>query len=86
MNEKCRFSEFFNSKLPSVPEEEDMFQNTTLNTNYLDLMNSQTNPQMNQMNVQTAVKNEQQNLENLQYTAKIYTQSGPQANVFRNGS
>ncbi|XP_076289284.1 MLX interacting protein mondo isoform X2 [Lasioglossum baleicum] len=87
--------EFLNSKLPPVPEEDDMFRNSTLNSNYpvLDLM-APIN-QMNEMGQESAVKNEQapqstlsQNdqsntMQNLQYTAKIYTQPEP-TNAFRN--
>lgn len=88
--------EFLNSKLPPVPEEDDMFRSTPLNTSYpdLDLM------PMNQLNElgQESVKNEQasqqaalsqddqgNSIQNLQYTAKIYTQPQPEpTNAFRN--
>lgn len=87
--------EFLNSKLPPVPEEDDMFRSSTLNSNYpvLDLMTPIN--QMNEMGQEPAVKNEQtpqstlsQNdqsntMQNLQYTAKIYTQPEP-TNAFRN--
>lgn len=88
--------EFLNSKLPPVPEEDDMFRNSALNSSYpvLDLM-APIN-QMNEMGQESAVKNEQaapqstlqQNdqsntMQNLQYTAKIYTQPEP-TNAFRN--
>ncbi|XP_078045587.1 MLX interacting protein mondo isoform X4 [Augochlora pura] len=87
--------EFLNAKLPPVPEEDDMFRNSALNSNYpvLDLMAPMN--QMNEMGQESAVKNGQtpqstlsQNdqsntMQNLQYTAKIYTQS-EQTNAFRN--
>ncbi|XP_076654475.1 MLX interacting protein mondo isoform X3 [Halictus rubicundus] len=87
--------EFLNSKLPPVPEEDDMFRSSTLNSNYpvLDLMAPMN--QMNEMGQESVVKNEQaqqstlpQNdqsntMQNLQYTAKIYTQPEP-TNAFRN--
>ncbi|CAL7947675.1 unnamed protein product [Xylocopa violacea] len=91
--------EFLNSKLPPVPEEDDMFRNTTLNANYpdLDLMTPMT--QINELSQESAVKNEQASqqqptltqdeqsgtIQNLQYTAKIYTQPQPEpTNAFRN--
>ncbi|XP_053988870.1 carbohydrate-responsive element-binding protein isoform X2 [Hylaeus volcanicus] len=88
--------EFLNSKLPPVPEEDDMFRNSTFNSNYsdLDLMTPMT--QVNEMGPDAAVKNtpttqqatlpqdDQPNvIQNLQYTAKIYTQPEP-TNTFRN--
>ncbi|XP_076382847.1 MLX interacting protein mondo isoform X2 [Megalopta genalis] len=87
--------EFLNSKLPPVPEEDDMFRSSALNSNYpvLDLMAPMN--QMNEMGQESAVKNGQtpqstlsQNdqsnaIQNLQYAAKIYTQS-EQTNAFRN--
>ncbi|XP_015594018.1 MLX-interacting protein isoform X2 [Cephus cinctus] len=96
--------EFLNSRLPPVPEEEDMFRSETLNSNYpeLDLMTpmSQVNQvnqinqagQMNEVstvaNKQSAQQQQQQQdstLQNLQYTAKIYTQPQPEpTQVYRN--
>lgn len=107
--------EFLNSKLPSVPEEEDMFRQGGLNSsNYseLELMqpinshnntNNSTN-QVGQMNESTVVSNQSTNqtnqqsqrdeqtrqrqqetadLQNLQYTAKIYTQP-ENPSIYRN--
>nr|XP_031840894.1 carbohydrate-responsive element-binding protein isoform X7 [Nomia melanderi] len=87
--------EFLNSKLPPVPEEDDMFRNSTLNSSYpvLDLMTPMN--QMNELAQESVVKNGQapqsalpQNdqantIQNLQYTAKIYTQP-ESTNTFRN--
>ncbi|CAD6206878.1 GSCOCG00010117001-RA-CDS [Cotesia congregata] len=79
--------EFLNSKLPSVPEEEDIFRNGTLNSNYSDNY-SELMASMNQINqvaqlseasndvaVQQSLRQEQSDLQSLQYTAKIYTQT-----------
>ncbi|XP_014489484.1 PREDICTED: protein WBSCR14 homolog isoform X2 [Dinoponera quadriceps] len=92
--------EFLNSKLPPVPEEDDMFRNSSLNANYsdLDLMTPIT--QMNEINENPAIKNEQSsrqqqqtlaqeaqnaNMQNLHYTAKIYTQPQPESSaIYRN--
>ncbi|XP_011689721.1 PREDICTED: MLX-interacting protein isoform X2 [Wasmannia auropunctata] len=97
--------EFLNSKLPPVPEEDDMFRNSGLNTTYadLDLMtpinpmneigegptikNEQTAQQQQQQQQQQQLPQEQEaSMQNLQYTAKIYTQSQPEAaaNMYRN--
>lgn len=90
--------EFLNSKLPPVPEEDDMFRNSTLNTNYPDLDLMTPMNQINELSQESAAKNEQasqqpalaQNeqggtIQNLQYTAKIYTQPQPEpTNAFRN--
>ncbi|XP_017767015.1 PREDICTED: carbohydrate-responsive element-binding protein isoform X3 [Eufriesea mexicana] len=90
--------EFLNSKLPPVPEEDDMFRNSTLNANYPDLDLMTPMNQINELSQESAVKNEQashqpalaQNeqggtIQNLQYTAKIYTQPQPEpTNAFRN--
>ncbi|XP_050466241.1 MLX-interacting protein isoform X1 [Cataglyphis hispanica] len=91
--------EFLNSKLPPVPEEDDMFRNSSLNTNYSDLDLMTPINQMNEIGENpTTIKNEQTSqqqqlsqeeqgasIQNLQYTAKIYTQPQPEsANVYRN--
>lgn len=90
--------EFLNSKLPSVPEEDDMFRNSSLNTNYSDLDLMTPINQMNEIGENPTIKNEQTSqqqqlsqeeqdasIQNLQYTAKIYTQPQPEsANVYRN--
>ncbi|XP_011159268.2 MLX-interacting protein isoform X1 [Solenopsis invicta] len=89
--------EFLNSKLPPVPEEDDMFRNNTLNTNYSDLDLMTPINQMNEIGEHPTIKNEQTSqqqlpreeqeasMQNLQYTAKIYTQPQPEAtNVYRN--
>ncbi|XP_074106087.1 MLX interacting protein mondo isoform X2 [Cotesia typhae] len=78
--------EFLNSKLPPVPEEEDIFRNGALNSNYSDNY-SELMASMNQINqvaqlseasndvaVQQSLRQEQTDLQSLQYTAKIYTQ------------
>lgn len=91
--------EFLNSKLPPVPEEDDMFRNSNLNVNYPDLDLMTPINQINEIGEDpTTIKNEQvsqqqqlsqdeqeANMQNLQYTAKIYTQPQPEtANVYRN--
>ncbi|KYQ49180.1 Williams-Beuren syndrome chromosomal region 14 protein [Trachymyrmex zeteki] len=88
--------EFLNSKLPPVPEEDDMFRNNNLNTNYPDLDLMTPINQMNEIGEVPTIKNEQTvqqlsqeeqeaNMQNLQYTAKIYTQPQPEtANMYRN--
>ncbi|CAD1471883.1 unnamed protein product, partial [Heterotrigona itama] len=90
--------EFLNSKLPPVPEEDDMFRNSTLNANYPDLDLMTPMNQINELSQESAVKNEQTaqqptlaqdeqggTIQNLQYTAKIYTQPQPEpTNTFRN--
>lgn len=89
--------EYLNSKLPPVPEEDDMFRNSSLNTNYSDLDLMTPINQMNEIGEDpTTIKNEQTSqqqlqeeqetsMQNLQYTAKIYTQPQPEsANVYRN--
>ncbi|KAL0120328.1 hypothetical protein PUN28_008168 [Cardiocondyla obscurior] len=90
--------EFLNSKLPPVPEEDDMFRNSNLNTNYSDLDLMTPINQINEIGEDPTIKSEQvtqqqqlpqeeqaANLQNLQYTAKIYTQSESEAaNVYRN--
>ncbi|KAK1134028.1 hypothetical protein K0M31_011813 [Melipona bicolor] len=90
--------EFLNSKLPPVPEEDDMFRNSTLNANYPDLDLMTPMNQINELSQESAVKNEQtaqqpalaqdeqgSSIQNLQYTAKIYTQPQPEpTNTFRN--
>lgn len=88
--------EFLNSKLPPVPEEDDMFRNSTLSTNYSDLDLMTPINQMNEIGEDsTTIKNEQTsqlpqeeqeaNMQNLQYTAKIYTQpQADSASVYRN--
>ncbi|XP_033224380.1 MLX-interacting protein-like isoform X2 [Belonocnema kinseyi] len=84
--------EFLNSKLAPVPEED---YSGALSNNYpeLDLMTpmNQTNninqqAVVNQQSQQSLTQAEQNaSLQNLQYTAKIYTQSQPESsNVFRN--
>lgn len=84
--------------MPPVPEEDDMFRNSSLNTNYSDLDLMTPINQMNEIGEDPTIKNEQapqqqqlpQNeqgasMQNLQYTAKIYTQPQPEAaNVYRN--
>lgn len=73
--------EFLNSKLPPVPEEEDIFRSGALNSNYsdLDLMTPMTQ-QINETSVNTdqqqaSVRQDSSNdMQNLQYTAKIYAQ------------
>ncbi|XP_012272850.1 MLX-interacting protein isoform X2 [Orussus abietinus] len=91
--------EFLNSKLPPVPEEDDMFRSSTLNSNYPELDLMTPIHQVNQINEEPPVAIQQQapqqqqlttdeqdgSLQNLQYTAKIYTQPESQATgVFRN--
>ncbi|TGZ52030.1 MLX-interacting protein isoform X1 [Temnothorax longispinosus] len=92
--------EFLNSKLPPVPEEDDMFRNSNLNTNYSDLDLMTPINQINEIGEVPTIKNEQTSqqqqqqlsreeqevsMQNLQYTAKIYTQPQPEAaNVYRN--
>lgn len=91
--------EFLNSKLPPVPEEDDMFRNSSLSTNYSDLDLMTPINQMNEIGEDpTTIKNEQTSqqqqlpqeeqeasMQNLQYTAKIYTQSqADSASVYRN--
>lgn len=75
-----------------------MFRNSTLNANYPDLDLMTPMNQINELSQESAVKNEQashqpalaQNeqggtIQNLQYTAKIYTQPQPEpTNAFRN--
>ncbi|KOC70883.1 MLX-interacting protein [Habropoda laboriosa] len=88
--------EFLNSKLPPVPEEDDMFRNSALNANYADLDLMTPMNQMNELSQESAVKNEASQqaalaqdeqggtIQNLQYTAKIYTQPQPEpTNAFR---
>ncbi|CAK9810051.1 MLX-interacting protein [Anthophora plagiata] len=90
------FQEFLNSKLPSVPEEDDMFRNSALNANYADLDLMTPMNQINELSQDSAVKNEASQqaalaqdeqggtIQNLQYTAKIYTQPQPEpTNAFR---
>ncbi|XP_034942198.1 MLX-interacting protein isoform X2 [Chelonus insularis] len=91
--------EFLNCKLPPVPEEEDIFRSGGLSSNYsdLDLMTS-LNQESNQINeapvtnnsqapVQTIVQRQNQSpdSQNLQYTAKIYTQP-QESNVYRSNT
>ncbi|XP_076674061.1 MLX interacting protein mondo isoform X3 [Andrena cerasifolii] len=90
--------EFLNSKLPPVPEEDDMFRSGALNASYPDLDLMTPMNQMNELDQESAVKNEQSSqqaalpqndqgnpIQNLQYTAKIYTQPQPEpTNTFRN--
>lgn len=91
--------EFLNSKLPPVPEEDDMFRNSSLNANYSDLDLMTPINQMNEIGEDPTIKNEhtsqqqqqlpqeeqETNMQNLQYTAKIYTQPQPEvANMYRN--
>ncbi|XP_011255892.1 MLX-interacting protein isoform X1 [Camponotus floridanus] len=90
--------EFLNSKLPPVPEEDDMFRNNSLSTNYSDLDLMTPINQMNEIGEDpTTIKNEQASqqqlsqeeqeasMQNLQYTAKIYTQpQADSASVYRN--
>lgn len=75
-----------------------MFRNSSLNANYsdLDLMTPIT--QMNEINEDSTIKNEpssqqqtmvqesqEDNMQNLHYTAKIYTQPQPESSgVYRN--
>lgn len=91
--------EFLNSRaLAPVPEEDDMFR-SNLNANYPDLDLMTPINQMNEIGEDTTIKNEQDtrqqqtlpqegqnsNIQNLHYTAKIYTQPQPEsAGVFRN--
>lgn len=86
--------ELLNSKLPPVPEEDDMFRNSSINANYSDLDLITSINQINEIGEDpTTIKNEQQlpqeeqeaSMQNLQYTAKIYTQPQPEAaNLYRN--
>ncbi|XP_076627235.1 MLX interacting protein mondo isoform X2 [Colletes latitarsis] len=86
--------EFLNSKLPPVPEEDDMFRSGALNSNYSDLDLMTPMNQMNELGQDSSVKNtpvsaalpqDEQGtaIQNLQYTAKIYTQPEP-TSTFRN--
>lgn len=76
-----------------------MFRNSNLNTNYSDLDLMTPINQMNEIGEDPTIKNEQvsqhqqqlpqeeqeASMQNLQYTAKIYTQPQPEAtNVYRN--
>lgn len=74
-----------------------MFRNSSLNANYPDLDLMTPMNQMNELSQESAVKNDQASqqqaltqdeqsgtIQNLQYTAKIYTQSQPEPNAFRN--
>lgn len=71
-----------------------MFRSSSLNANYSDLDLMTPINQMNEIGEDPTIKNEQQQLpqeeqeasmQNLQYTAKIYTQPQPEvANVYRN--
>lgn len=83
--------------MPPVPEEDDMFRNSNLNANYADLDLMTPINQVNEIGEDpTTIKNEQvsqqlpqeeqeASMQNLQYTAKIYTQPQPEtANVYRN--
>ncbi|EZA59767.1 MLX-interacting protein isoform X2 [Ooceraea biroi] len=90
--------EFLNSKLPPVPEEDDMFRSSSLNANYSDLDLMTPINQINEIGEDpTTIKNEQPSrqlpqqeeqeasMQNLQYTAKIYTQPQPEAaSLYRN--
>ncbi|XP_011635582.1 MLX-interacting protein isoform X2 [Pogonomyrmex barbatus] len=91
--------EFLNSKLPPVPEEDDMFRNSSLNANYSDLDLMTPINQINEigedpLTIKSGQASQQQQLpreeqeasmQNLQYTAKIYTQPQPEAaSVYRN--
>lgn len=82
-----------------MPEEDDMFRNSNLNANYADLDLMTPINQVNEIGEDpTTIKNEQvsqqqqlpqeeqeASMQNLQYTAKIYTQPQPEtANVYRN--
>lgn len=73
------FLEFLNSKLAPVPEEDDMFRGGTLNSNYpeLDLMTP-----MNQVTQQSAIKDDN-SIQNLQFTAKTYSQPNDAASAYR---
>ncbi|KAK0170723.1 hypothetical protein PV328_008535 [Microctonus aethiopoides] len=84
--------EFLNSKLPSVPEEEDLFRGSGLNSNYsdLDLMTpmSQVNQQINESSSDQQHNSIQRqestsDMQNLHYTAKIYTQPETTAELYR---
>ncbi|XP_053592945.1 MLX-interacting protein [Microplitis demolitor] len=74
--------EFLNSKLPPVPEEEDIFRSGTLNSNYSDLDLMASMNQVNQLSEasndvsvqQQSLRQDQNDMQALQYTAKIYTQ------------
>lgn len=83
--------------MPPVPEEDDMFRNGSLNTNYSDLDLMTPINQINEIGNNSTIKNEQASqqqlpqeeqvasMQNLQYTAKIYTQPQPEAaNMYRN--
>ncbi|XP_020299898.1 carbohydrate-responsive element-binding protein isoform X3 [Pseudomyrmex gracilis] len=94
--------EFLNSKLAPVPEEDDIFRNSSLNANYSDLDLMTPINQMNEIGeAPVTIKNEhtpqqqqhhqlpreeqETTMQNLQYTAKIYTQPQSGApSVFRN--
>ncbi|KAK2587911.1 hypothetical protein KPH14_004004 [Odynerus spinipes] len=86
--------EFLNSKLPPVPEEDDMFRGGNLNTNYPDLDLMTPINQMNELSNEAASKNERSAglsqeqgnaMQDLHYTAKIYTQPQPESSsVYRN--
>lgn len=90
--------EFLNSKLPPVPEEDDMFRNNNLNTNYSDLDLMTPINQINEISKGPIIKAKQDSqqptisqeeqetsIQNLQYTAKIYTQpQSEQTGVYRN--
>lgn len=79
--------EFLNSKLPPVPEEDDMFRGGNLNTNYPDLDLMTPINQINELSEEATSKNERSTaglsqepgnaMQDLNYTAKIYSQ--PQA-------
>ncbi|XP_035734613.1 MLX-interacting protein-like isoform X4 [Vespa mandarinia] len=87
--------EFLNSKLPPVPEEEDMFRGGSLNANYPDIDLMTPINQMNELNEEATSKDERSStvlsvergngMQNLQYTGKIYNQSEAESSsVYRN--
>ncbi|KAG7188203.1 hypothetical protein KM043_016078 [Ampulex compressa] len=74
--------EFLNSKLPPVPEEDDMFRTSTLNTNYPDLDLMAPIGQIVDLPENSKESHQRRGdkgsgMQDLQYTGKIYTQ--PQA-------
>ncbi|XP_043667650.1 MLX-interacting protein-like isoform X3 [Vespula pensylvanica] len=88
--------EFLNSKLPPVPEEEDMFRGGSLNASYPDIDLMTPINQMNELNEEATSKDERSStvlseergngMQNLHYTGKIYNQSeaAESSSVYRN--
>lgn len=94
-NRWIKFVEFLNSKLPPVPEEEDMFRGGSLNPNYPDIDLMTPINQMNELNEEATSKDERSStvlpeergngMQNLQYTGKIYNQTEAEtSSVYRN--